>query len=396
MLRYGSALFIVWWFAANLVCGQVSPPTAKPPFTPPPPRVLPRIQSQPMPASVSLPPAEAFQSVDWRSVEVRLVHGNWQLLTNGQVIRDFARDSQGAIDLARIIREQRLDRFRQIGETEPALEYWLRGQEPTIPGTSRRRTRSFDLAKLEVKALQGVWCLLDGPRLVFAFGADEAAAREALAVCRQYRFNQLVYVGNPVRLVYLAHNEQPPPPQLMANTVDQDRLELLRQAQSIALRGPIIPKVGLIGDWIVIEPRRLTLDFRQGQWILRHQEQTVAEFGYEGHAARTLERLMKDQKVNAVVHLKPTDIYLLFHNQQPIQRLPLNIASISFDRNQLRVQAQGEKWGVAENRRMLFLVGKNRADAQRLIKIIQHYRLDQLAWLGNPLKPSFRFLGKKW
>src|SRR5262245_28641352 len=173
-----AALFAALW-SVGFVCAQT--PVSAPPQPPAP--------STPAPAQ------EKLITFDPQHVELQWKNSRWQLTAGDVVLKDFAQRQADGRQAFRLVQELGLTQLGAIGTPKPVMEYWLAaGKPPRAPAGSVQFT-PLDLANLRVDRVQDQWCVRDGARTLFNFGAHRDEAEQALTVLRKYNFTHLAQVG---------------------------------------------------------------------------------------------------------------------------------------------------------------------------------------------------------
>ncbi|HEY8505033.1 MAG TPA: hypothetical protein VIL46_10665 [Gemmataceae bacterium] len=330
-------------------------------------------------------------------VTLRLVGERWQLWAGKVMLRDFGAAYNDALEAQRVIRELNLNRYGTVGSDRPIMEYWLHDEHAPPPGIGRRTARPFDPATLEVKSYSGMWCLCDSVQILFNFGPHEQDARRALAVCRKYGFNEVVYIGRPTpTMTYLVRNEsaigRPGPPAGSAPP-----LSAVRQYAEATQNALILPGIGYAGERRPVNPRRLEVRGDRREWYLAQGGEVLASFGMSQRDAYTALHALQDQRVTEICRIAGTDLcFFLSHNRLP-RNLPLGLQTIRFDPGRLTVKDLGGDgdWALCEDDRPLVTLGGDERQARLALSVIRHYGFDRLFQVGNPLqKGGLRVLAK--
>lgn len=70
---------------------------------------------------------------------------------------------------------------------------------------------------------------------------------------------------------------------------------------------------------------------------------------------------------------------------------PMDEDCISFNPSNTRVTRAQGRWKIAEGNHWMFDFGNNKAEADRSLRIIKHYRMNQSCFVGRP-DPSFKYM----
>ena len=125
------------------------------------------------------PLREDLTTFDPRQVDLQWKDNRWQLLAGGVLIKDFGRRQADGRETLRLIRELNLTQRGTVGTPTPVMEYWLAGGKAPRGQAKGLRLSDLDLANLRVEQLQEQWCLRDGARVLFNFGAHQEEAEQA-------------------------------------------------------------------------------------------------------------------------------------------------------------------------------------------------------------------------
>jgi hypothetical protein len=136
----------------------------------------------------------------------------------------------------------------------------------------------FDWRQVQVRQQEGTWQLIVGGHVLAAFGADEPAAQQALAVVRHYHLTEQCLVGRPRPLFsYFLAAGQPP-------------------------RGLMF---GLAGG--AFQPDRLTVEQLGRQWALCEGDRVLVDLGEQAEEARDLLETIRRYQFDRLVWIGPRD-----------------------------------------------------------------------------------------
>ena len=140
----------------------------------------------------------------------------WQLVAGNVFLKDFGRYETEGREVLRVVRDLHLNSRTTLGCRSRS---WNTGC-----ATARRRTATLpsctrcpSIRRPCAEQVQGQWCVHDGNRILFNFGAQGEACRQALTVIQRYGFTHIGYVGQvaPVMLVFLSN-----PPDIQVKPVN--------------------------------------------------------------------------------------------------------------------------------------------------------------------------------
>jgi hypothetical protein len=330
---------------------------------------------------------EKLTNFDPIKLSVKKIGSRFVLVSESQEIKDFGLDEKAANDAVRILRELKVNQFGSVAHARPSLEYWL------VDGQAPRKTLSlssfisFDLNSLKVEKSFNVWMLRDRKQMIFNFGDDQAAAEEALAICKKHKFNQLGYIGTgtPVMTYFLIDPFQA----VAKKSDDPSPLEVLQSADRLGL---ILPDIGMVGPKMAIDARKLELVNENNDWQIRYGADILGSFSRDENTARRTMRFLQDYRVTEQVKIGKSNFPLFLSFGQPLVKVPLGYHSMSFKPGDLTVKELNGKWVIAQQNSPLFEAGDTKEEAVLLLKVIQFYRLDRVLMTGNQLKGGMRIL----
>lgn len=129
------------------------------------------------------------------NLKIKSDGGRW-LLTDGRSrIKMF--DNRSEADLAlKTIRHYGINKQCFVGRPNPSMEYWLVGNNAPSGRLSKEDCLSFDPVRLQIRQDGRQWLMTDGRSRMRMFPNREEA-EQAVAIIRNYGFNQTCYIGRP-------------------------------------------------------------------------------------------------------------------------------------------------------------------------------------------------------
>jgi hypothetical protein len=345
----------------------LAPPAQLPPLNPPP---------APLPQTA---PAPAAQRFDTTSLRLLSESGRWQLWAGNLLIKDFGAGQREATEALQVFRDLRINSHATIGGV---FDYWLADGQAPYAFTGRRQVVPFDPGTLRVEQMNGQWVLREARVVLYSFGRSQADAQQALAVCRQYEFNQLGYVGHPVpALKYLMKDPTPrltgPAPQSLVP------VSAAMQAAEMAHPRLVLPGVGDVGDRVPFDGRRLDLRREGGEWVLYAGRAPVGHFGQADRDARTALETLEQFRVTELCHVGDSGFGFFLSNGRPPQGSIIGTGAKPIRTDSLTVRQIGGNWTVCEGSRPLFDFGDKADDARHVLAAIKEYHFDHVAPVGN-------------
>jgi hypothetical protein len=373
----------------------------------------------------------------------------WQLVDDGEVLKDFGPREQEARQALRLIRDLGLNQYGTVGSPQPVMEYWLiDGRAPQ--GMVRGGLRALPLvpATLRVEQVQGQWCVRDSMRVLFTFGSRANDAQQALAVMRKHAFNQVgalglgapsMYVffgaGNPKELTlsstptqtltpgHLAparfsrvaknadgtpHVQKGPAPAGSLEGVVSGVLPPLAQpagGQKTLWReqphfGPHPgPGQAAYGDRMPFDWRQAQLRVDGGEWKLMVGKVVLARFGSNAVLAR--------QALSALRYYRFTEQWrasgeagadgeaggaFYLANLQAPRGMMFGLQAAELDPQKVEVKQADGGYAVVAGKQVLMRFGSNKEEAHKLAETIRHDKLDRVCKLGDPGKEAMTLL----
>jgi len=377
-------------------------------------------------ASPTVPLTETLINFTSWQAEIRKVDGHWELWAGAVKIKELGNREADAREVLRLIRVLNLNQLGTVGKPLPVMEYWLSdGRAPQKMG--RLNSIPIDPESLQVANCQGQWCLVDEGRPWFTFGAEVGEARRALQIIQKYQFTDILYVGvgNPVMIVFLAGSDKRPngpsaPLKGGGEGVKRRGGEGIRrskiedrgsgienssptQSSSLVPRSP--PQEGpaqwfqppqLHVNTTLAEPvtgnAMVHFDWRQAavrrhnfDWQVIADGQVLAQFGSRELEAR--------QALRAVQTLQLTDrcqvgeaapaLTFFLSNGEPAHGLFFGAKNELCHPGELSLKRVGLRWMIWEFDRPLLALGKNQEEAQQVLQILQHYKVDHICQIGT-------------
>lgn len=410
-----AALWLTWGLAGITALAQTTPPPAA---TPP---------AQPA------PPASPVYSFDPAKVELARHDRRWQLVHQGHVLKDFGPSEPEARLALRLIRELKLDGHGTVGgEARPLMEYWLSNGEAPRGAARGLRGVPLEPGRLRVEQVRGIWCLRDGPRVLFTFGDRADAAREALAVLQRHHFDHIAYVGQvaPSMYVFLRrpHDDSPALPARGGRQIEVPRLSRVakqpdgtpKAAVKAPNDGPVIEQIASpvvpplrhaapTRDWrsqprltpaqvappanhIVFDWRQAQLRQLSGEWVIQAGTQTLARFGGNMHAGQLALSALRHYRFTEGRRVGDPAVVMYLPTAQSPRGVLLGLPSESFQPEQLAVKPiDAGRFALVHGQRVVLSMGGRKDDAEKLLKTVQAQGYDRFCQLGDPASDGMAF-----
>jgi hypothetical protein len=348
---------------------------------PQPPGQFPPLNSPPAPMAQTpvAGPGSGVQKFDNASLHLMADSGHWQLWAGNQMLKDFGSSEREASEAIQVFRDLRINSYASIGGV---FDCWLTDGQAPFSFTGRRQVVPFDLHSLRVEQMNGQWVLRDAHIVLFSFGHSLADAQQALAVCQQYEFNQLGYVGHPVpSLKYLMRDPTPRPTVPVAQSIQP--VSAAMQASELANPRLILPGIGDIGDRVPFDGRRLDLRHEGGNWVLYAGHAAVGHFGGSDREARATLETLEQFRVTELCRVGDSGFGFFLSNGRPPQGAIVGTGVRQLRTDTLNVRQVGGAWAVCEGARPLFEFGDKADDARHVLAAIKEYHFDHVTLVGN-------------
>jgi hypothetical protein len=371
-MRVFSSFLLVAWLLPDLTFAQtrieLNPPLE--------PRLLPKLDDK-------------LTTFDPTQVMIKRVENRFQIWSEKKMIKDFGGQEKDAIETVRIIRELRVNQYGSIPGAQPPFEYWLSDGITPRKGLSSKSFLPFDSKSLKVEKGFGVWLLRDTKQILYTFGNDEQAAEKALAICKQYRFNQVGYVGELTpTMTYLLED---PFQGIQQKNTNPNPLEVLQSVDRIGL---LLPEIGLVGPKMSIDVRNFDVAQDRGEWWVVYKGNPIASFQKNELTARRTVRILQDYRITEYVKIGKSNFPLFLKSGQPLSRVPLGVNSIQFRPKSLTVKEVNGSWSLWDGNKPVINFANNEEDAKLTLKVIQHYQFDNLITQGNSHAGGLQILVK--
>jgi hypothetical protein len=379
-------------------------------------------------------------SFDPQRVELQWKDRRWQLVANGVVLKDFGHYESEGRQALRLVRELRLNSLGTVGAPRPILEYWLVNGEAPRGQPAGLRVVPLDTASVRAEPLQGQWCLRDDQRILFNFGQQADAARQAEGIIQRHGFTHIGYLGqaSPVMLVFLTNPApavsgarvtpvrfpDPRLPGLLAQRRSASRpgetggasapgapgmmpslpsqplpsgaprpttpgmmpvsLPQLPQLQQAGLPGSLVPGMANLGDRVPVDAQQVAVRQDGKDWKLVLGSHLIANFGQnraDAHLAQAALRYYRCTEQVLVGSPRPVFSYFLSNGQAP-RGLMLGLKNVPFRPEALMVREHGGSWVLQDGSRAVLSFGDGR-EAQQVLQAIRQHRFDRLCQIGQ-------------
>ena len=373
-----------WTLTILVLTGLISHAPAQPR----PARVL--SEPSPLPAvtnSVQAASGTALVPFEPQQLVLKRVNNRCQLWAGLRLLKDFGPNEHDARDALRVVRDLHFTQYGTIAGATPVFEFWLAEGDSVKGGIANKTVIPFNAGALKVENVAGAWVIRDNSLLLYNFGAQQEAAEQALAVMKKFGFNQLGLVGipNPV-MTYLTVDAHVRP---QAARGPADPKEILG---SLAQQSLMLPNIGYVGSRMPIEQRKLEVARVQNDWAVAHGKDVIARFGPNLLQAREALRLLYDAHVTELCLIGKNGFPIFLCNGQPPRRVGLGFNNLRMQTAALKVQMINNVACITEKDRIVFEFGGNTADAELVLKVLQHFQFDQVCPVGDPAQGGLRLL----
>jgi hypothetical protein len=318
---------------------------------------------------VTAPVREALTTFDPQRADVVWSQNHWQLVADGQVLKDFGRREVEARVALRVLRDLHLTQHGVVGSPHPVMEYWLSDGRAPHGLTSGLHVLALEPGQLRVEQTQGQWTVRDPNRILFSFGTQEADARQALAVMQKYGFTQVGTLGGAgtTMLVMLG---PPRDGQPAAVGADADLPHLVHKSplRSASPNDPTVPKPAA-------KPPSDVSQLVMPVIPALHQEpaprkQSTNSFGHT-------------ETVEVLPSAEPSLPKRTPPSPSPPPLATELIDRTQFDWRQFQLHQEGSQHTLQAGNLVLARFG-NDHDARQALAAVQHYRFTEQDRVGRP------------
>ena len=125
------------------------------------------------------------------------MQNNWLIVDGNHSMFSFGANQAEARQALAIIKHYGMNQSCFVGRPGPSFTYMLVSGRAPSGSMAGEDCLSFNTASASVAFINNDWKIVDGSHWMFSFGANQAEARQALAVIKKYNFNSSCFVGRP-------------------------------------------------------------------------------------------------------------------------------------------------------------------------------------------------------
>jgi hydrogenase maturation factor len=387
MCRHILALFATALILPTLIAQQpLKPPTA------PTTRANPQRGEQPsnepnrLPNTVTeivvqTPQRENLNTLDTATLVVARFAGEWVVTHGGFTFKTFGEHQRDAQAVLQAFRELAPNQWGTIGTGATLVEYGLAFDADQRLGGAKSNARMFtpiDRDSLRMEFIRGSSIVRDHENLLLNFGSSSQDAQQAIAVIKKYGFNAVGTAGQHRPMTYLFTTTA----RITSASAAKTALSLAAQEHALKHTSLMLPSVGIVGEQIAIDPRKLEVKRIDGQATVVHGTDVILKFGVDEWNARDAQRILRDAKLTEVCPFGTQGLSLFLSNGRPLRAMPIATRSARFDVANLRVLDQGGRWCVADSSARMSLPAGSREEAERLLKVIRELKFDLVCTLA--------------
>jgi hypothetical protein len=349
-------------------------------------------------APSTLPAGEELVKFVPEQTELRLINDRWFLCCGRTGIKDLGPDERTAREALNLVRDLRLTQRGSIGQPLPVIEYWLADSKAPQALTRNLTLQAFNPDRLHVEQLQGQWCVLDGPQVMFGFGPHAEDARRAMAVLKQYGFNRVGFVGRPtpVMMYFLATDEAMPQaaPASPSKTAAQVPLAVTLPNYQMNVPSQSPEELEQASDHVYFDWFRTEVDCIDGHWKLLAGERCLADFGIPESDARAALDVVRFYHFTEQCRTgsSPSACTYYLVNGAPPRGLMLDLNCVEIDAEALALRQDGDVWKLCEHSRSLLVAGASFEEANATLQTVQRLQITHICHLGNPERPALTVL----
>ena len=382
-------------------------------------------QANPVPLTENL-----INFISWQT-EIRKVDGHWELWAGAVKIKELGNREADAREVLRLVRTLNLNQLGMVGKPLPVMEYWLSdGRPPQKMG--RLNSIPVDLDALQISNCQGQWCLVDESRPWFTFGAQVAEARRALQIIQKYEFTEVMYVGvsNPAMILFLQGPENRRAGYVTkgkgGEAIQRAKNEdggsklgnlFIHRSSTTSPPRPLAPEGP--AQWFqppqfhvnttLAEPvtgnAMIKFDCRQAavrcqnfDWQVVSEGHVLAQFGSHElearQALRAIQTLQLTERFQVGEAAPGPALTFFLSNGEPAHGLFFGAKNELCHPDTISLKRVGLRWMIWEYDRPILALGKNQEDAQQVLKLLGHYKVDHICQIGTSDPPPVTILVK--
>jgi len=204
------------------------------------------------------------------------------------------------------------------------------------------------------------WKVVQGGMWMMDFGAGKAEAEKAVKIIKHYRMTQQCFVGRPA----------PEGTSLMM---------YFKTATGV----PVGAFPG--EDVIKFDPAKVEAKNVGGAWKVVQGALWMLDFGPSEANARQAVKIIKDNGFQYQCFVgRPNAPMMYFRKDAP--PVPVEVAEdcVPFNPDQVEAKLVGSGWKVVQGGMWMMDFGAGKAEAEKAVKIIKHYRMTQQCFVGRP------------
>jgi len=141
--------------------------------------------------------AEDCIGFDPGMVTAAFVGGEWKVVQGSMWMLSYGGDAGAAHHAADVIHHYHFDQQCFVKRPNAAMMYWKAGNHVPHGNTSGEDCIGLNPATASVAHAGGAWKVVDGGNWLLDYGADHAAADQALAVIQTYNLNRQCFIVRP-------------------------------------------------------------------------------------------------------------------------------------------------------------------------------------------------------
>jgi len=135
--------------------------------------------------------------IEARKLELAHQRDDWVMVYGKDVLARFGNNSNLARDGLRALQDARVDELCFIGTSRFPI-FLNHGQAPRFIGLGFNNVR-FQPGQLKAQAVNNIWCVVDGPIILFEFGEKQNDAELTVRVIQHFQFDQMCPIGDLTR-----------------------------------------------------------------------------------------------------------------------------------------------------------------------------------------------------
>jgi hypothetical protein len=281
-----------------------------------------------------------YVQVDSDSVRAEKLGVYWIVRDNNRILFNFGIGQQDAYQAALVIQQYGFNRMGTIGQSRPAMIYFLGDQRSAV------QTAGYSATGKDGK----------DNKIIQAFAPNTGAQ----------------------------------PTQQMKSLAAMHTVQQLARGY-----GQLAPAVTEMSQRVHFEPRQVKMELDGQSWKLRYQGQDLEDFGKGSFQAQQVLQWIQQYGCTEQCRIGFPETVFSYYlvNGSPAKGVKFSMQGQPFRPEDMSVKQLNQTWHLCDKGQPILAVGTQRQDAEQVLEVIRRYRFDFLARpVGLDGKPTGGFL----